>query len=232
MSQYRPGTQPPRRRYSKKVIRRRQQVAVGGLILIVLIIVISLAQCSSGATPEPTASPTVAPTIAPSTEGPMPQDSATPEPGASGSPIVGDTGYTGPEATCATKVLQVTASTDKVSYGAGQNPQLTMSVKNAGTSACKVNVGTTAQVFQISSKGKIIWQSTDCQTDGVDYWALLEPGQKLSSATPVSWNREVSSPDTCDAATRAKAPAAGATFYLTTFMGPAKSAQSKSFTLN
>ncbi len=231
MSQYRPGTQPPRRRYSKKVIRRRRQVALGLLVLLILIIVVSMAQCSSGSKPEPTPTQTTAPTIAPSTETPIPQDSSTPTPGASGDPIMGDTGYAGPEATCPTKVLQVTASTDKAAYGSGQNPQLAMSVKNTSTTACKVNVGTTAQVFQISSKGKIIWQSTDCQTDGADYWALLAPGQKLSSATPVVWNRELSSPDTCSS-TRPKAPAAGATYYLTTFMGPAKSAEAKAFALN
>lgn len=234
MSQYPVGQRPARRPPSKQMMYRRRRAAVLGVLLIILVlIVVGISKCSSGdATPViPTVTPT-APTPTPTTTL-IPNVGATP--GATTTPgaIAGiDTGYQGTEPVCTTKMLKVTATTDKDSYAAGEKPLISMSVQNAGTTACKLNVGTNAQVFQISSKGQLIWQSTDCQTGALEYWALLTPKQSMSSATPLTWAREKSSSDTCDAAARVQAPAGGATYYLTTFMGAAKSAQAKAFTLN
>lgn len=234
MSQYQPGNRPARRPPSKQMMYRRRRAAVLGILLVLIIlIVVGITQCSSGgATP-------VIPTVTPTQPVPTPTSSLIPNvgstPGATTTPgaIAGiDTGYQGTEPVCTTKMLKVTAATDKDSYGSGQKPQLSMGIQNVGNTACKLNVGTNAQVFQISSNGQLIWQSTDCQTGALEYWALLNPKQTMSTATPLVWAREKSSSDTCDAAARVPAPAGGATYYLTTFMGAAKSAQAKAFTLN
>jgi hypothetical protein len=234
MSQYPPGNRPARRTPSKQMMYRRRRAAVlGVLLLIVILMVAGISQCSSG-----NAAPVI-PTVTPTQPVPTPTTSLIPNvgstPGATQTPgaIAGvDTGYQGTEPVCTTKMLKVTAATDKSSYSSGQKPQLSMGVQNIGTTACKVNVGTNAQVFQISSNGQLIWQSTDCQTGALEYWALLTPKQTMNSAKPLEWAREKSSSDTCDAAARVPAPAGGATYYLTTFMGAAKSAQAKAFTLN
>lgn len=233
MSQYPPGYQPARRPVSKQVYRRRRTVAVAVLVVIVVLIIVGISQCSSGgATPAPTTPPTQpvpAPTISQ-----IPGVVSTPAPTTTpGAPIAGvDVGYVGKEPVCATKALKVTAATDKTAYGANEQPKLSMGIQNIGTTACKVNVGTNAQVFQVSSNGSLKWQSTDCQSGALEYWALLQPQQQMNSATPLSWSREVSTPETCDSPTRTLVPAGGATYYLTTFMGAAKSPQSKAFTLN
>ena len=233
MSQYPVGQRPARRPPSKQMMYRRRRAAVLGILLIIVVLIaVGVSKCSSGdAAP---VLPTVTPTSTPSpTTTLIPNVGATP--GATTTPgaIAGvDTGYQGTEPVCTTKMLKVTATTDKDAYAAGQKPQLSMSVQNTGTTPCKVNVGTNAQVFQITSNGQLIWQSTDCQTGALEYWALLNPKQSMSSATPLAWAREKSSSDTCDAAARVQAPAGGATYYLTTFMGAAKSAQAKAFTLN
>ena len=232
MSQYRPGQGPARRPPSKQMMYRRRRAAVLGVLLVIIVlIIVGISKCSSGATPDPTptesqpiptAQPTTIPTVGPN-----------PEPTSSGGAIAGvDTGYAGDAPECVTASLRVTATTDKDSYTAGAQPQLSMGIQNVGKTTCKVNVGTNSQVFQITNKGSLIWQSTDCQAPGVEYWALLQPTEIIKSGTPLVWNREYSSPDTCASTTRAKAPAGGATYYLTTIVGTSKSAQSKAFTLN
>jgi hypothetical protein len=237
MSQYPPGYRPARRPVSKQVYRRRRAVVLGGLLLIIVLIIVGISRCSSG-----DATPTI-PSVTPSAPAPAPTESLIPTvaptapaagatPGATPAPsgaIAGvDVGYAGPEEVCAPRSVQVTAVTDKTAYAAAEQPQLSMALQNVGATACKLNVGTNAQLFQISTNGKLFWQSTDCQTGATDYWALIQPGQKLSSSTPIAWSREKSSPDTCDA-TRPKAPAG--TYYLTTYMGSSKSAQALPFTL-
>jgi hypothetical protein len=234
MSQYPPGYRPARRPPSKQMMYRRRRAAVLGiLLLIIILIIVGISRCSSG---DAAVIPTVAPTqpVSTPTASDIPTVSetpvATPTPGA---PIAGvDIGYQGTEPVCATNAIKVTATTDKAAYAAGELPQLSMGIQNLSTVPCKLNVGTNAQVFQVSNNGSLVWQSTDCQTPGHEYWVLLRSGEQINSATPIAWSREKSSPDTCAAPTRVPAVAGGATYYLTTFMGAAKSAQSQPFTLN
>lgn len=232
MSQYPPGYRPARRAPSKQMMYRRRRAAVLGVLLVVIIlIIVGFSKCSSG-------DAAVIPTTTPTQPVPAPTSSTIPNVGATpaatpGAPIAGvDIGYQGTEPVCAANTIKVTATTDKPAYAAGQLPQLSMGIQNMSTVPCKVNVGTNAQVFQVSTNGSLVWQSTDCQTAGHEYWVLMQPGEQINSATPISWNREKSSPDTCAAPTRAPAVAGGATYYLTTFMGASKSAQSQAFTLN
>ena len=231
MSQYRPGNGPARRPSQQMIYRRRRAAVLGILLIIVVLIVVGISKCSSGDVPAPI--PTQSQPVPTVTSSGIPNVGDTPAPTNSTGAIAGvDTGYTGNAPECASAAVKVTATTDKDAYAAGAQPQLSMGIQNVGKTECKINVGTNSQVFQITNNGSLIWQSTDCQTPGVEYWALLLPSQIIKTGTPLVWNREYSSPDTCSSTTRIKAPAAGATYYLTTMIGTAKSAQSKAFTLN
>jgi len=229
MSRVQPGNQPARRGPSKKVRRNR---FIAGLIAVALVIWIftSMSKCSSNDTPSsiPTAAetPSVEPSLIPTTAVVDPNATvdpiATPTPGATiaGAPA------------CDPKVLKVVAMTDKTSYGSAELPKLTMSITNSGSAACQANVGSSQLVFQISSASKIVWQSTDCQTGGADYLMTLEPKQTVATSPAIAWEKVVSSPETCKSASRTKVATKGAPYYLTAFVGTAKSAQSKQFTLN
>lgn len=223
MSRVQPGYQPARRGPSKKVRRNRFIAAVVAIALIIWIFT-SLSKCSSNDTPSaiPTASETSTPepSMIPTTA--VIDPNATPTPGPT---LIG-------AAACDPKALTVVAMTDKTSYGSSDVPKLTMSITNSGATACQANVGSSQLMFQISSSSKIVWQSTDCQTDGTDFLMTLEPKQTVSTSPAIEWVKEVSAPETCKSASRTKVPTKGASYYLTAFVGTSKSAQSKRFILN
>ncbi|MEN9750974.1 MAG: hypothetical protein RLZZ600_21 [Actinomycetota bacterium] len=229
MSRVQPGYQPARRGPSKKVRRNRFIAAVVAIALIIWIFT-SLSKCSSNDTPSaiPTASetstpePSMIPTTAVIDPNATVDPNATPTPGPT---LIG-------AAACDPKALTVVAMTDKTSYGSSDVPKLTMSITNSGATACQANVGSSQLMFQISSSSKIVWQSTDCQTDGTDFLMTLEPKQTVSTSPAIEWVKEVSAPETCKSASRTKVPTKGASYYLTAFVGTSKSAQSKRFILN
>ena len=216
------NTPPIRRRYSPAVYRRRRLAVVVIFLVVVIVIIVALSRCGSGPTPTPTPTRTPANTA---TMIPLvsPTPSGTSTPDASGQ-------YTGTAPECLPRNLTVGALTDKSDYAAGELPQLSMTVTNKGTSDCKVNVGTSQQVFQVTSGDDLWWQSTDCQTEETDFWMLLPAGKTEKTGTPVSWVRERSSPDTCDVP-REAAVGDGASYYLTTSLGGAQSKESKQFLL-
>ena len=230
MTRVPPGYQPAQRGPSKKVRRNRFIAAVIAVALLVWVLT-SVAKCSSDKVPTaiPTSSASVSAT---------PEPSTIPTVGATDPAIVDPNATPGPIPTvaltnpCDPKVLQVVAMTDKTAYAASEQPALTMSITNTGAAACQANVGSNQLVFQISSASKIVWQSTDCQSGGSDYVMTLEPKQTVATSPAISWERVVSSPDTCESTSRPKVPSKGAPYYLTAFVGTSKSAQSKQFTLN
>lgn len=213
----------PRRRPSKAVYRRRRLVALLGLIAIIVLVIVLIARCSSGSAPTPTPTPTASPSVSliPLV---TPTATSTPTPGAQGQ-------YVGDAKECQDGALEVGAFTDKTGYGQGEQPQLTMTVTNKGSTDCKVNVGTSEQLFQITSGDDVWWQSTDCQTEKSDFWILLTAGQTEKTGSPIAWVRERSSPDTCNSA-REAAVGGGASYYLTTSLGGVQSKESKQFLLN
>ena len=192
-------------------------------LVVVILIIVAFSRCGSGSTPTPT--PTRTPT---NTSTRIPLVSPTP----TGTSATAEAGgqYTGTAPECLTKNLTVGAFTDKTDYAAGELPQLSMTVTNKGADDCKVNVGTSQQVFQVTSGDDLWWQSTDCQTEDTDFWMLLPAGKTEKTGTPVSWVRERSSPDTCDTA-REAAVGEGASYYLTTSLGGVQSKESKQFLL-
>lgn len=223
-----------KRRPSKKVMYRRRRLAVALVTLILLAVVVvgaifgiralvehkpweNLPFLKPGPavvkTPDPL--PTVFPTAGPgagagSATKPDPSESPTPE-------------------VCAAGALELEAILDKTSYGADELPKLTMKVTNVGSVDCLVNIGTSAQRYEVSSGVDVWWRSNDCVVDPTDQWNTIAAGQSAQTESPVIWDRTRSYPDTCDADERPSAPR-GATYNLTVKLDQIASRE-KSFTL-
>lgn len=205
---------------SNKVYWRRRLIVGLGLIAVIVVIVLivvrpgssagqpndtsdgSDAQSTSSAPPTDAANPTIIPTEQAEAEGKA----------------------------CKAGDIRVTAITDHDHYAPGENPQLQLSIMNAGSKACVWNVGTSKQVYTITSGEETYWLSTDCQTDAVDAAMTLKPGVPVGSAAPITWDRTRSSADTCDSA-RDPVTAGGASYHLTVEVDGAKS-ESKQFILD
>lgn len=176
----------------------RRRIVVGAALLAVIVIILLLFFQPKGA--PPTASD--------------PKTTAAPTVDASSAPA-------DPQKACAPGVVDITASTDKLSYGAGENPQITLTVTNRGAVPCTINAGTTQQEYLITSGSELYWNSRDCQTDAVDAPVVLQPNVPVST-TPLTWERVRSSPTTCDSP-RDPVPAGGASYHLNINLGDLKS---------
>lgn len=190
-----------------------------------ILVVVLFSRCGSAPSPAPTTTPTSSPT---STRIPLisPTSAGTSTPGT----VDTSAQYTGSAPECESTNLTVGAFTDKTDYAAGELPLLSMTVTNKGSTECKVNVGTSQQVFQVTSGDDLWWQSTDCQTEETDFWMLLPAAKTEKTGSPVAWVRERSSPDTC-AIPRDAAVGDGASYFLTTSLGGVQSKQSTQFLL-
>jgi hypothetical protein len=196
------GPQPP------QVYWRRRLVVGLGLLAVIVVVLLIVFRPGAGAStedkkPGADASDTVIaePTVPPQEEG-------------------------GP---CNPENIAVEALTDLTEYASGQQPMIGMSIVNNGSVACVMNVGTTQQLYEITSGAEVYWRSTDCQSDPVDLEQVLEPGVKLSTA-PIPWDRTRSDPATC-AAERTPVTAGGASYHLSVSLGDIKSANSAQFLL-
>lgn len=198
--------------------RRRLVVGLGLLAVLVIIFLIIVRPGSSSGEPQPTTTP-----AARASNDKPAKPSATPA-------VAGQTASVD-GAACVPGQVSVEAITDAVTYKPGQEPELSLSVTNTGEKPCVLDVGTSKQVFTISSGKDVYWTSTDCQTDPVDAQVSLKPGKPVSSTTPIVWDRTRSAADTCDVTTREAAPAGGASYYLTVTVAGIESAQPKQFLL-
>jgi hypothetical protein len=202
------GPQP-----SKVYWRRRLVVGLAVLAVIVVIILIVVRPGSSNGAPvTPPPTTPVAHTADPQSTT-IPTDPTT----ASG-------------AACKSANVTVAAITDKTNYAAGELPQLSISITNTGPNACKIDAGTKAQVFTITSGTEVYWKSTDCQTGAVDAEVLLQPGKTVKSQAPLVWDRTRSDPATCSAK-RNPVPAGGASYHLATSVDGITSSATKQFIL-
>jgi len=203
------GPQP-----SKVYWRRRLLVGLGILAVIVVIVLIVVRPGSSSGTPAGTTHTPASRTTPATDTTTIPTDPTS----ASGSP-------------CKAANVKVEPITDAPNYAADQMPKLSVSITNTGSNACKLNAGTSQQVFTITSGTEVYWKSTDCQSDKVDAEVLLQPGKTISSQTPISWDRTRSDPATCQSP-RDPVPAGGASYHLATSVGGIESADTKQFILN
>ena len=200
------------------------------LIVLVIVAAVVLAiwqpwkSAAGGATPSPTRSApaaSVSPSVTPTGDGQATAPAADPAPSASGTdPAI---------AACTTSDISVLAVTDKDSYGAGEQPHLSISLSNTSSAPCLINVGTATQAFVISSGTDTWWRSTDCQSESSDQVVQLAAGQTVGSVTPLVWDRTRSSVDTCDSTSR---PSAAAGYYhLQVSIGGIVGADTKMFEL-
>ena len=134
-------------------------------------------------------------------------------------------------AACTPNDVIVNAVTDKTSYASGQDLKLSIELTNESSKPCTLNVGTTEQAFTITSGDDTWWRSTDCQSEPSDMVVVLEAGQKVSSAQPITWDRTRSSVATCQAKNRPHAGGGGATYHLAVEIGGIDSIEDAVFQL-
>ncbi|HEY4268559.1 MAG TPA: hypothetical protein VGM94_10255 [Galbitalea sp.] len=181
--------------------RRRLLVLLGVLVVILIIILLIV---------RPGGSPKAAP-------------SNTPKPAST-------TSSTPAVTTCKPAALDVEAVTDAVTYAAGVEPKLSLTITNNGAAACTFKVGTDVQEYTITSGTEKIWSSKDCQTNPVADTVTLQPGTPVQS-TPFPWDRTRSDPATCKSTTRPKVIANGASYHLGVTVNGVASAKSRQFIL-
>jgi hypothetical protein len=207
-------------RHSAAVYRRRRLVLLIGLILAVAVIGVSVwlliarpwADTASGPAPTSSATPSKTPSSTPSsgTESPSPS----PSPSGEATPAI---------VACAAKDIEVAAVTDSDSYASGVAPRLSISLTNKGASDCTIDVGSTTQVFTVSSGSDVWWRSTDCQENPSSMIATLAAGTTVTSKEPVTWDRTRSSVETCDQENRQRAPGGGSSYHVEVSIGGFKS---------
>ncbi|WP_308797204.1 hypothetical protein [Agromyces silvae] len=208
--------QSPARRHSPAVYRRRRLVVLLGLVAVIVAIVLIVVRpgASQGETGGGAGD-----TATPSTETAAdPSASPSTDPGAAGG------------GACTPEQVIVEAITNQTEYAEGQQPELSITIRNIGDAPCTINAGTSAQVFTITSGAETYWTSTDCQTSPSDAEVTLEPGDPISSSVPIIWDRTRSSVETCDGP-REAVPAGGASYHLDVTVDGMPSTASKQFLL-
>ena len=130
-------------------------------------------------------------------------------------------------AACKASAVKVVAVTDAVSYAAGVDPQLSLSITNTGSTACSFKDGSDQQVYVITSGSEKIWSSKDCQTGAVSATTTLQPGVAVKS-TPFAWDRTRSNPAACSATNAPQVIAGGASYHLTVTVNGVTSAKADS----
>ncbi|MDQ0728269.1 hypothetical protein [Microbacterium sp. W4I20] len=201
-------------RHSAAVYRRRRLVLLIGLVLLVALIgvsawlLIARPWASAASTPAPTSSATAEET--PSSSPSPDAESPSPSPSGEATPAI---------VACAAKDIEVSAVTDSDSYASGVTPRLSISLTNKGKTDCTMDVGSTTQVFTVSSGADVWWRSTDCQENPSSMIATLAAGATVTSKEPVTWDRTRSSVDTCDQENRQRAPGGGSSYHVEVSIG-------------
>lgn len=228
-----------RRRHSPAVYRRRRLVLLIAVLVIAGLVWLLIAQPWRGTAADGGSAAPVQTQDA-ATDLPVPESTTAADGSASASASASASTETAadPSASaalaaeaCRTSDLTVEAVTDSDVYGAGQNPQLSIRLTNTGEADCTLNVGTSTQVFTITSGSDTWWRSTDCQSEPSDMLVVLAAGQTVQSATALEWDRTRSSVSTCGDASRPVAPGGGATYNLTVEIGGASGDEATQFLL-
>ena len=213
-------------RHSAAVYRRRRLVLLIGLILAVAVIGVSVwlliarPWADGASAPAPTSSATASGT--PSSTPTTGTESPSPSPSAEQTPAI---------VACAVKDIEVTAVSDADTYAAGVTPQLSISLTNKGATDCTIDVGSTTQVFTVSSGSDVWWRSTDCQENPSSMIATLAAGTTVTSKDPVIWDRTRSSVETCAAENRQRAPGGGSSYHVEVSIGGFTSLSTKQILL-
>ncbi|RAX49199.1 hypothetical protein DQ353_11595 [Arthrobacter sp. AQ5-05] len=164
-------------RPSARVFRRRRlAVLIATLVLLGLLAWAGFGMASLLRPADPGAAP-----AASQEGGSSPQASVEPTEESSAGPAV-----------CPEGDVLVTASTAQATHGPADNPVLVMTIKNAGTTECMVNVGTSQQEFSVTSGSDRIFSTSDCVQDPMDTEITIKPGS--SETARFTWTRVRSAP--------------------------------------
>lgn len=220
------------RKPSPAVYRRRRLVAGGALLLVIALVVsgFALAGAFKGGSQQASSTDPSSPnpsSTAPATSQASPSADATPSASASATPSAAPSPTASATPTCNQNLVTVTASTDKPSYGPGENPLLTLKVTNGGTVPCEVNIGTSQMEFLVTSGSDRIFSSKDCQASSEDLVKVIAPGASETANFPWSRNR---STDGCKAV--AAAPGGGGAYYIFTAKLGSRASPKAVFQLN
>lgn len=179
------------------VYRRRRLVALAVLVLFALFVVWAVTMgvravtsSDSGAgdeDPAPAAASTASTQVTANPDQKFADFTPRPNPSGSGSaaPSSSPSASSTPQA-CGTN-LTVTASTDKETYAAKEQPALVMTLENTGDNPCTVNTGSKQMAFVVTSGSDTVFDSRHCAAPGEDKTVTLDAGQKETSR--LTWNR-------------------------------------------
>lgn len=197
-----PPTESERARQRAAMYRRRR--IVFGLVALAVVAVLVLAGIALGglisrlvqgatgdAEPSPAAVSSPQSTAEP-TSSPSPSD----EPSADSSeePSPSPSSPEALEPPCRASSVQVTAGTDKTVYDKGERPELALKVMNLSQEPCTLNVGTSQQVFTVTSAdGEDVFSTDICQADPQDQDMVLVPHDEQTAL--FQWNRRNSEKD-------------------------------------
>ena len=192
----------------RSVYVRRRLIVLLGLVAVIAAIVLIIVRPGSS-TPNDTKDVKVPSDVA---------ETPKADPKKSGEPVA-----------CAQSALEVVPVTDQGSYGEGEYPQLSLTVKNTGKDACVADLGTAGMSFTVSSGSDDVWRSTDCQTGAESLPVVLKAGETLESEA-IPWDRTRSSNETCEI-TRDPVVAGGASYHLSAGAGGAEGEETAQFLL-
>ena len=184
-------------RLPASVYRRRRVIALAVLLVLVVALIWGITSVVSALTgppedPEPPRAPTEVTAQATPQATVDPNDKFadfTPRPTPSDDNENGDSAASASPADaeeCGAH-LNLTAATDEQTYPADQEPVLILTMENTGEQPCKVNAGTNAMSFVITSGSDVIFDSRHCAANGEDRDVTLEPGK--SENARLTWNR-------------------------------------------
>jgi hypothetical protein len=219
------GPQPP------SVYWRRRALVGGAILLVIVVIVLIVVGRGGGAS-------SAAPTTSASASNAKPSKSASASPSSSAGSTTAATApaTTAPTAsakdgsTCAKGQITLKPITDATTYGPTQEPKISMSITNTGSSSCHMDLGSAQQVLTITSGSETYWTSKDCQTGGTNQDIAIKAGQTLTTPA-ITWDRTRSSTTTCDSS-RASVTAGGASYHLQVSVGNISSSSTAQFVLN
>lgn len=132
---------------------------------------------------------------------------------------------------CLPSQIELVARTDKVTYQAGEVPQLWLEVTNISAGACELQVGTDIQRYVITSGNDQVWASDDCQRIKTPDTIVLQAGETQGTEA-IPWDRTRSTPQSCDSPSRPLMQGGGASYHLRVFLGDQASEETRQFLLN
>ena len=103
---------------------------------------------------------------------------------------------------CAPNAIVLSLFTSKSSYHAGQYPVFEVYAVSTASRACSFNISPAKLHVQVSSSGRVIWDSADCTRGRPDRRAELRRG--VPAQESLSWNRSISLPGCVTVASSAR----------------------------